>query len=103
MVMMLLFSKLMTATAIVAAIFPNAIYIAADSRLTKTASSARAASSAEGCKIVQTPAAAFAVAALTSDSKTGFDFRAIASDALASSSGRCPCESTRWNKHLRPN
>jgi hypothetical protein len=85
--MLLFFSKLMTATAIVAAIFPDAIYIAADSRLTRTANSSSAASSAEGCKIVQTPAAAFAVAALASDSSTGFDFRAIASKALASSSG----------------
>jgi hypothetical protein len=81
------FSKLMTATAIVAAIFPNAIYIAADSRLTKTANAAGLADSSEGCKIVRTPVAAFAVAALTSDSKTGFDFRAIATQALAASRG----------------
>jgi len=77
----------MTATAIVAAIFPNAIYIAADSRLTKTANAAGPADSSEGCKIVTTPVAAFAVAALTSDSKTGFDFRAIATQALAASRG----------------
>jgi len=77
----------MTATAIVAAIFPNAIYIAADSRLTKTAASGGPATSSDGCKIVQTPVAAFAVAALSSDSKTGFDFGAIARDALAKANG----------------
>jgi hypothetical protein len=80
-------SKLMTATAIVAAIFPNAIYIAADSRLTRTAKSAENNGASDGCKIVQTPAGAFAAAALAADSKTGFDFSAIAKDALASSNG----------------
>jgi hypothetical protein len=83
----ILCSKLVTATAIVAAIFPNAIYIAADSRLTRTANAGEQATSSEGCKIVQTPVAAFAVAALSSDSKTGFDFGAITKEALAKSNG----------------
>jgi hypothetical protein len=78
--------KLMTATAIVAAIFPEAIYIAADSRLTKTANGGPVTSS-DGCKIVQTPVGAFAVAALSSDSKTGFDFSVIAKEALVASIG----------------
>jgi hypothetical protein len=80
-------SKLMTATAIVAAIFPNAIYIAADSRLTRTARTDDNTGVSDGCKIVQTPGGAFAAAALASDSKTGFDFGAIAKEALASSKG----------------
>jgi hypothetical protein len=80
-------SKLTMATAIVAAIFPNAIYIAADSRLTKTARAGGTSTSSDGCKIVQTPVAAFAVAALSSDSKTGFDFGAIAREALTASNG----------------
>ncbi len=74
------------ATAIVAALFPDAIYIAADSRLTSTASTGLATAS-DGCKIFRTPGAAFAAAALSSDSRTGFDFAAIANDALAMASG----------------
>jgi hypothetical protein len=80
-------SKLAQATAIVAVVFPGAVYIAADSRLTKTAASGGPATSSEGCKIVQTPVAAFAVSALSSDSRTGFDFGEITRGALAAASG----------------
>lgn len=77
----------MTATAIVAAIFPDAIYIAADSRLTKTDSAGGPATGFNGCKIVQTPAGAFAMAALAADSSTGFDFGTITKQALTTSNG----------------
>jgi hypothetical protein len=86
----ILASRILSATAIVAAIFPNAVYIAADSRLTVSSNTGAQGAShenSEGCKIVQTPAAVFAVAALESDSKTGFDFGSIAKDALAHSQG----------------
>ncbi|HWF08519.1 MAG TPA: hypothetical protein VG297_08640, partial [Bryobacteraceae bacterium] len=70
--------RLAEATAIVAVVFPGAVYIAADSRLTKTSAASGSTAISDGCKIVQTPAIAFAVSALSSDSRTGFDFSEIA-------------------------
>jgi hypothetical protein len=79
--------RLAEATAIVAVVFPGAVYIAADSRLTKTSAASGSTAISDGCKIVQTPAIAFAVSALSSDSRTGFDFSEIARSALAASAG----------------
>jgi hypothetical protein len=77
--------KLATATAIVAALFPDAIYIAADSRYTQASGDSPAVS--DGCKIVRTRGVAFAAASLSKDTKTGFDFYAITRQALLRSSG----------------
>lgn len=77
--------KLATGTAIVAALFPDAIYIAADSRYTAAAGDAPATS--DGCKIVRTRDVVFAAASLSKDSKTGFDFYAITRQALLRAKG----------------
>jgi hypothetical protein len=77
--------KLATGTAIVAALFPDAIYIAADSRYTEAAGDGSATS--DGCKIVRTRDVVFAAASLSKDSKTGFDFYAITRQALLRAKG----------------
>jgi len=77
--------KLATATAIVAALFPDAIYIAADSRYTQASGDSPAVS--DGCKIVRTRDVAFAAASLSKDTKTGFDFYAITRQALLRAKG----------------
>lgn len=80
-------STLAQATAIVAVVFPETVYVAADSRLTKTAASNGSTTIADGCKITQTQSVVFAVSALSSDSRSGFDFSEITRTALDSAAG----------------
>jgi hypothetical protein len=92
--------KFAGATAIVAALFPDAIYIAADSRYTQA--NGETPASADGCKIVQTRDVAFAAASLSKDSKTGFDFYAITRNALLRSKGSLEMRLDAVDGQLRP-
>ena len=92
--------KLASATAIVAALFPDAIYIAADSRYTQAAGDTPASS--DGCKIVRTRDVVFAAASLSKDTKTGFDFYAITRNALLRSSGSLAMRLDAVDGQLRP-
>lgn len=95
-------TRLAEATAIVAVVFPGSIYIAADSRLTKTAASNGAVTMIDGCKIAQMPEVAFAVSALSSDSRTGFNFAEITRLALASATGLLEARIDSVNASLAP-
>jgi hypothetical protein len=92
--------KLASATAIVAALFPDAIYIAADSRYTQAAGDAPAAT--DGCKIVRTGDVAFAAASLSKDTRTGFDFYAITRQALLRARGPLAMRLDAVDGQLRP-
>jgi hypothetical protein len=92
--------KFAGATAIVAALFPDAIYIAADSRYTQAAGDVSA--TADGCKIVRTNDVAFAAASLAKDTKTGFDFFAITRNALLRSRGSLEMRLDAVDGQLRP-
>ncbi len=93
-------AKLVCATAIVAALFPDAIYIAADSRYTQAAGDTPA--SFDGCKIVRTGDVVFAAASLSKDSRTGFDFYAITRQALLRSRGSLAMRLDAVDGQLRP-